>query len=62
MQQLKPADNSQRRREMEWVLEQQAVDDNFSNKLFFSYEAYFTLGGEINKQNYRITVFMQINC
>ena len=50
-QQLKPADHLQRRRYMEWVLEQQAVDGNFSNKIFFSDEARFTLGGYVNKQN-----------
>ena len=30
------------------------VDGNFSNKIFFSNEAYFILGGHVNKQNYRI--------
>ena len=54
MQQLKPTDHSQRRRYVEWVLEQQAVDGNFSNKIFFSDEAHFTLGGYVNKQNCRI--------
>ena len=49
-QQLKPADHSQRRRYVEWVLEQQDV--NFSNK--FSDEAHFTLCGYVNKQNCRI--------
>ena len=40
---------------MEWVLlEQQAVDGNFSNKIFFSDEAHFPLGGYVNKQNCRI--------
>ena len=43
-QQLKPADQLQRRRYMEWVLEQQAVNGNFSNKIFFNAEAHFTLG------------------
>ena len=54
MQQLKSADHSQRRRYVEWVLEQQAMDDNFSNTIFFTDEAHFTLGGYINKQNCRI--------
>ena len=36
---------------MEWVLQQQAVDGNISNKIFFSDEANFTLGGYVNKQN-----------
>ena len=54
MQQLKPADNSQRLRYVEWVLEQQAVDDTFSKKVFFSVETHFTLGGYVNKHNCRI--------
>ena len=33
------------------MLKQQAVDGNFSNKIFFSYEAHFTLSGYVNKQN-----------
>ena len=32
MQQLKAADQSHRRIYMEWVLEQQAIDDNLSKK------------------------------
>ena len=39
---------------MEWLLEQEAVDGNFSNKIFSSVEAHFTLSGYINKQNCRI--------
>ena len=39
---------------MEWVLEQQAVDGNFWNKIFFSDEAHFTLCGYVNKQNVHI--------
>ena len=38
---------------MEWVLEQQAVDGNFSNKISFSDETHFPLGGYVNKQNCR---------
>ena len=34
MQQMKPADHSQCRRYVKWLLEQQAVDANFSYKLF----------------------------
>ena len=34
---------------MEWVLEQQAVDDNFSNKIFFSNVAHLKFIGYINK-------------
>ena len=52
-QQLKPADHLQHRKNVEWVLEEQAVDGNFSNKIFFSAEALFTLGGYV-KQNCRI--------
>ena len=51
---LKPAYHSQRRIYVEWVLEQQAVDGNFSNKIFFSHEAHFTLGAYFKKQNCRI--------
>ena len=54
MQLLKPADHSQCRRYVEWVLEQQAVGGNLSNKIFFSDEAHFTLAGYVNKQNCRI--------
>ena len=43
--------HAQRRRYVEWVLEQQVVDDNFSNKIYFSHEAHFTLGGYVNRQN-----------
>ena len=39
---------------MEWVLEQQVEDGNFSNKIFFSDVAHFTLGGYVNKQNSHI--------
>ena len=35
-------------------LEQQAVDGKFTNKIFFDDEAYFTFGGYVNKQNFRI--------
>ena len=44
-QQLKPVDHSKRRRYVEWVL---------FNKIFFSDEAHFILGGYANKQNCRI--------
>ena len=30
------------------------MDGNFSNKIFFSVEAYFILSGYVNKQNYCI--------
>ena len=49
---LKPADHSQCRGYVQWVLKQQAVgDSNFSNKIFFSDESHFTLAGYVNKQN-----------
>ena len=35
---------------MEWLLEQQAVDSSFLNKIF-SNETHFALGGCVNKQN-----------
>ena len=47
-QQLKSADHSQCRRYVKLVLEQQAVDGNFSNKIFISDEVYFTLGEYVN--------------
>ena len=50
-QQLKPGEHSQRRRYLQWVLEQEAVDGNFSNKIFFSDDAHFTIDGYVNKQN-----------
>ena len=62
MQQLKPADHSQRRSYVEWMLEQQAVNSNFSNKIFFNDEAYFTLAGTllIRKRRWRtITVNLE---
>ena len=54
VQQLKPASHSRHRGYVEWELEQQAVDGNFSNKIFFRDEAHFTLDGYVNKQNCRI--------
>ena len=50
-QELKPTDHAQRRIYVEWVVEQLAVDDIFSNKIFYSHEAHFTLDEYINKQN-----------
>ena len=38
---------------MEWLLKQQAVDGKLSNKIFFSDEVHFILGGLGNKQNCR---------
>ena len=53
-QQLTPADYTQRRGYVEWVLKQQAVDENFLNKIFFSDKAHFIFGEYVNKQNCRI--------
>ncbi|EFN63948.1 hypothetical protein EAG_14216, partial [Camponotus floridanus] len=53
-QELKPVDHGMRRKYADWVLEQQAVDGDFSTKIFFSDEAHFSLGGYVNKQNCRI--------
>ena len=39
---------------MEWVLEQQTLDSNISNKICFSDQAHCTLGGYVNQQNCRI--------
>ena len=50
-QKLMPADHSQSRRYVEWVLEQQALDGNFSKKNFFSVEAHFTLGGYVTSSS-----------
>ena len=36
------------------MLEQQVVDGNFSNKIFFTDEAHFTVVGYVNKQNCNI--------
>ena len=49
MHRLEPADHLQCHRYVEWVLEQQAVNGNFLNRIFFSNETYFTLGGYFNK-------------
>ena len=38
------------------MLQQQVVCSNFSNKIFFSGEAHFTLDGYVSKQNCRIWV------
>ena len=57
LHQLKPADHLHRRRCVEWGLEQQAVDGNFSKKISFTDKAYFTLCGYVNKQYCRIWGF-----
>ena len=54
MQELKPTDHMQRREYVNWVLENQKVDGNFSKKIIFSDEAHFQLDGYVNSQNCRI--------
>ena len=45
---------------MERVLKHQAVEGNFSYKIFFSEEAHFTLCGYVNKQNCRVRVLRNL--
>lgn len=53
-QELQPRDHAQRRGFVDWVLEQQQINVDFSKKIFFSDEAHFQLNGYVNKQNCRI--------
>ena len=53
-QELKPTGHMQRREFVNWVLENQKVDGNFSKKIIFSYEAHFQLDGCVNTQNCKI--------
>jgi hypothetical protein len=53
-QELKPTDHVQRREFVNWVLENQKVDCNFSKKIIFSDEAHFQLDGHVNTQTCRI--------
>jgi hypothetical protein len=53
-QELKPTDHVHRREFVNWVLENQKVDGNFSKKIIFSDEAHFQLDGYVNTQNCRI--------
>ncbi|CAK9827077.1 hypothetical protein ANTRET_LOCUS4812 [Anthophora retusa] len=39
---------------VEWIMEQQQVDADFSNKIIFNDEAHFHLDGFVNRQNCRI--------
>ena len=50
-QELKPQDHSMRRNFANWILEQ---NNDFSQKIIFSDEAHFEIGGYVNKQNCRI--------
>ena len=53
-QELQPTGDVQRREFVNWVLENQKVDGNFSKKIIFSDEAHFQLDGFVNTQNCRI--------
>lgn len=53
-QELKPTDHGQRRQFVEWLLEQNELDADFSKKIIFTDEAHFHLSGFVNKQNCRI--------
>lgn len=50
-QEIKPLDHLKRRAFINWVKEQ---PPNFSQKIIFSDEAHFEIGGYVNKQNCRI--------
>jgi hypothetical protein len=49
-QELKPTDHVHCREFVNWVLENQKVDGNFSKKIIFSDEAHFQLDGCANTQ------------
>jgi hypothetical protein len=53
-QELKPTDHVQSREFVNWVLENQKVGGNFSQKIIFSDEVHFQLDGCVNTQNCRI--------
>lgn len=53
-QELKPADHRQRRIFVDWVLQNKAVNNDFSKRIIFSDEAHFHLDGYVNRQNCRI--------
>lgn len=50
---LKPNDHAQRREFVEWIIEQQQMNADFSSKLILSDEAHFHLDGFVNRQNCR---------
>ncbi|KYN30724.1 hypothetical protein ALC56_14968 [Trachymyrmex septentrionalis] len=52
-QQLKPNDHTQRREFVEWIIEHQQMDADFSSKIILSDEAHFHLDGFVNRQNCR---------
>jgi len=51
VQQLKPNDHAQRREFVDWIIEHQQVDADFSSKVMFSDEPHFHLDGFVNRQN-----------
>lgn len=53
-QELKPRDHLQRLTFANWILDKKENDADFRNKIIFSDEAHFHLGGFVNKQNCRI--------
>jgi hypothetical protein len=56
MQELKPTDHVQRREFVNWVLENQKLDSNFSKKIIFSNMAHFQPYGYLNTQKCQIWV------
>jgi len=50
-QELRPTDRVQGREFVNWVLENQKVDGNFSKKIVVRDEAHFQLDGCVNTQN-----------
>lgn len=53
-QQIKPADFELRRKFCKWAIEIMHENETFFQKVIFSDEAYFELGGFVNTQNCRI--------
>lgn len=53
-QELKPIDHQARRTFVNWALQRKEENGDFFNKIIFSDEAHFHLGGYVNKQNCRI--------
>lgn len=53
-QEIKPRDHLKRLNFANWIQDQMQVNDEFSNKIFFSDEAHFHLNGYVNKQNCRV--------
>ena len=53
VQELKPIDHPMRFRFAKWACDRLTEDTDFGNKIIFSDEAHFELGGYVNKQNCR---------